>query len=318
MIDSLISPTHLLKKVNQSVNFSFVNDLTAPCYSPNNGRPSISPKLCFRMLLISYLFSIPSNRRLIEDVKYHVSYRWFCGLALDSPLPSHSSLSRFFKRLSFSIFQSFFNAILSQCHQAGLLNNKSVMTDSTLFQANASLNSLVPKAGREETNQGERGVKLVKRTLSNKTHQSKTDPDASLAFKKGAPRTLKYKAHVCTTSQSRVILDIKITTGAVHDSKPYLEQLDAIKSSLNHHINEVIADRAYGSRHIISTLKSKGITTYIPLFSTRSGASQQTVTPGFDYDIDKDIYRCPANYELKPGKLLDNDYTLYHSKACPF
>ncbi|WP_131783996.1 hypothetical protein [Legionella gresilensis] len=55
-IDNLISPTHLLKKVNQSVNFSFVNDLTAPCYSANNGRPSISPELCFRMLLIGYLF----------------------------------------------------------------------------------------------------------------------------------------------------------------------------------------------------------------------------------------------------------------------
>ncbi|WP_165482846.1 transposase, partial [Legionella gresilensis] len=198
MIDNLIASTHLLRKVNRCVDFSFVNDLTAPCYSANNGRPSISPELCFRMLLIGYLFSIPSNRRLIEDVKYNVSYRWFCGLALDSPVPSHSSLSRFFKRLSFRVFQSFFNAIIKQCKHAGLLNNKSVMTDSTLFQANASLNSLVPKSGSEDANQGERGVKLSKRTISNKTHQSKTDPDASLAFKKGAPRTLKYKAHVCT------------------------------------------------------------------------------------------------------------------------
>ncbi|WP_131782329.1 DUF559 domain-containing protein [Legionella gresilensis] len=67
----MIAPTHLLKKVKQCVDFSFVNDLTEPCYSPNNGRPSISPELCFRMLLISYLFSIPSNRCLIEDVKYN-------------------------------------------------------------------------------------------------------------------------------------------------------------------------------------------------------------------------------------------------------
>ncbi|WP_207386058.1 transposase, partial [Legionella gresilensis] len=315
IIDSLIAPTHLLKKVNQSVDFSFVNEFTASCYSPNNGRPSISPELCFRMLLIGYLFSIPTNRRLIEEVKYNISYRWFCGLALDSAVPSHSSLSRFFKRLSFRVFQSFFNAILNQCHQAGLLNTKSVMTDSTLFQANASLNSLMPKSGSEDANQGERGVKLTKRTVSNKTHQSKTDPDASLAFKKGAPCTLKYKAHVCTTSQSRVILDIKITTGAVHDSQPYLEQLNAIKLGLSHNIKEVIADRAYGSGHIISTLKSVGITTYIPLLSTRSGTSQRTITPGFYYDSEKDNYRCPANHELKPGKLLKNDYTLYHFRA---
>jgi transposase len=71
IIDNLIAPTHLLKKVNQSVDFSFVNELTASCYSPNNGRPSILPELCFRILLIGYLFSIPSNRRLIEEVKYN-------------------------------------------------------------------------------------------------------------------------------------------------------------------------------------------------------------------------------------------------------
>ncbi len=121
------------------------------------------------------------------------------------------------------------------------------MTDSTLFQANASLNSLISKSGSKDASQGERGVKLTKRTVSNKTHQSKTDPNASLAFKKGSPRTLKYKAHVCTTSQSRVILDIKITTGAIHDSKPYLKQLDTIKSGLNYDISEAIADRAHGS-----------------------------------------------------------------------
>ncbi|WP_131783997.1 hypothetical protein [Legionella gresilensis] len=67
----------------------------------------------------------------------------------------------------------------------------------------------------------------------------------------------------------------------------------------------------------LTTLILKGITTYIPLFSTLtlSGASQRTVTPGFDYDVDKDIYRCPANHELKPGKILDNDYVLYHSRV---
>ncbi|WP_165482847.1 transposase, partial [Legionella gresilensis] len=128
-------------------------------------------------------------------------------------------------------------------------------------------------------------------------------------------RTLKYKAHVCTTSQSRVILDIKITTGAVHDSQSYLEQLNAIKLGLNHDIDEVIADRAYGSGHIIATLKSMGMTTTIPLFNTRSGTAQRTITPGFYYDAEKDIYRCPANYELKPGKLLKNDYMLYHSRV---
>ena len=67
-------------------------------------------------------------------------------------------------------------------------------------------------------------IEKGKRQLSNKTHISKTDPDATLAFKSGTPRTLKYKAHVTSDSVNRIILAIKITTGAVHDSVPYLEQ----------------------------------------------------------------------------------------------
>ncbi|STX52114.1 transposase [Legionella busanensis] len=57
------------------------------------------------------------------------------------------------------------------------------------------------------------------------------------------------------------------------------------------------------------------ITTYIPLFNTRSGTAQRTITPGFYYDANNDTYRCPANHKLNPGKILDNDYVLYHSRV---
>ena len=316
ILENLISQDHFLIRVNQHIDFSFINVLTESCYSPNNGRPSISPETYFRMMLIGYLFAIRSNRRLVEEVRYNISYRWFCGIPLDSPVPHHSSLSRLKKRVSVNQFQAFFDEIVKQCRQVGLLASKSIMTDSTLFQANTSLNSMVLKSGIDDTSEeGERGIKPPKRTISNKTHQSNTDPDASLAFKAGTPHTLKYKAHVCSDSQSRVILDIKITTGAVHDSQPYLEQITSLKSRLQHDIIEAIADRGYGSGYIISSLQSAKITAYIPLFSTRSGGSQRTVTPGFRYDLERNIYHCPANHELKPGKTLENDYVLYHSSV---
>jgi IS5 family transposase len=100
-----------------------------------------------------------------------------------------------------------------------------------------------------------RGVTPPKRTISNKTHRSKTDTDASLAFKAGTSQSLKYKAHVCCDSLSRLIVAIKITTGAVHDSKPYLEMLKYLKTHVNLSIEEAIADRGYGSGHIIASLK---------------------------------------------------------------
>lgn len=93
------------------------------------------------------------------------------------------------------------------------------MTDSTLLDADASLDSLTLKEKDKNVPPIEKG----KRSLSNITHVSKTDPEATLAFKSGTPRTLKYKAHVTSDSKNRIILAIRITTDAVHDSVPYLE-----------------------------------------------------------------------------------------------
>jgi hypothetical protein len=192
------------------------------------------------------------------------------------------------------------------------------MTDSTLFQANASLNSMQPLAEQdnENTPKHEPGISASpKQNISNKTHQSKTDPDATLAFKAGTTRTLKYKAHVCCDSLSRVILAIKITTGAVHDSQPYLELINHLKTKLQLTINEVIADRAYGVGQIIAALEKEGIKNFIPLFSTRSGSSSTTSLPGFQYDPKNDVYICPAQKELKPGKVYPEDYAIYFSST---
>ncbi len=317
VLDKLIPSNHLLRKVNQCIDFSFVNELTEECYSSNNGRPSIPPELYFRIMLINYLYAIKSTRRLVQEIHYNISYRWFCKLTLKDSIPNHASLSRIKKRYSTKIFEGFFNAILTLCKEAGLLCSNSTMTDSTLFQANASLNSMRP-INKEEPNHfapRERGVMPPKRNISNKTHQSKTDPDATLAFKSGTTRSLKYKAHVCCDSLSRVIVAIKITTGAVHDSQPYIGLLDHVKTNLGLPIQEAIADRGYGSGHIISSLQAVGIKPFIPLFSTRSGGSTNSVIPGFQYNNEQNTYICPANFALKPGKVTPQDYVLYHSSV---
>lgn len=168
----------------------------------------------------------------------------------------------------------------------GLVKGECVMTDGTAFQADASLDSLVPKNQDETDNKKEiskPGIKAPSsRKLSNKTHVSITDPDSSLAFKNGTPRTLKYKAHITIDAESRVVLDAKITTGATHESQVYLQQIETIEKNLKLTINESIADRAYGSGEIIQALMDKGIKPNIPLFSGRSGTNRDP--EGFIYD----------------------------------
>ncbi len=314
-IESLIPDKHLLRKIQSCVDFTFVQNLTESFYCENNGRPSIPPELFFRMLLISYLYNIHSERKLCEEIHLNLAYRWFCQLTLDDKVPNHSSLTRIRDRLGEETFAKFFNEILGQCIDAGLVKGEQVLTDSTLFQANASLDSMVSNNGSiENRTTNIPGIEApLSRKLSNKTHASKTDPDASLAMKPGSPRTLKYKSHITIDGDNRVVLDVKITTGSVHDSKPYLEQVNRIKTKYNMNIKEAIADRAYGSGQIIQSLINQGIYSNIPLFSNRSGRNKQSELSGFVFNgID---YVCPENKLLKPYPTVVNSIQYYHSKA---
>jgi hypothetical protein len=124
------------------------------------------------------------------------------------------------------------------------------MTDATLIAADASLNSLVHndpgEAQKEEEAQRQRRGTIdpeAQRKLSNQTHRSRTDPDATLAQKRGTPRQLKYKIHQTIDADSRVILDTEVTTGARHDNQPYLDQLQRIRDRCQITILEAIADR---------------------------------------------------------------------------
>ena len=98
----------------------------------------------------------------------------------------------------------------------------------------------------------------AQRKLSNQTHRSRTDPDATLAQKQGTPRQLKYKVHQTIDADSRVILDTEVTTGARHDNQPYLEQLQRVRDQYKITIHEATADRGYGSAEIIQALQEQG------------------------------------------------------------
>ncbi len=317
LLDKLIPNDNFLKKINNIIDFNFIDKVTEACYCPNNGRPSLAPELFFRIILVGYIYDIKSTRQLMEHIRYNLSYRWFCGLTLNDTIPHHATLSRIKKRFSTDIFEQFFDAIVNQCQKAGLLNSQSIMTDSTLIQAKASLNSMKPinDMGSKNRRPNENGIVEKDWQISNKTHRSTSDPDATLAFKKGTLRGLKYKAHVCCDSESRVIAAIKITTGAVHDSQPYIGLLNQVKNKSALIIREVIADRAYGSGEILSSLQNAGMRFFMPLFTTRSGNNQYSNIPGTHYSAEKKTYICPANIELRAGKLNSEGFIAYRTST---
>lgn len=144
-IESVIPQNHFLRKVDKAVDLSFVRKITEPFYCLNNGRPSVDPELFFRTILIGYLYNIKSDRQLCEEIQYNLAYRWFCKLNLEDKVIDHSSITKTRDRLGVETFQSFFNKIVDQCKQQGLVKSGKVMTDGTLLEANASIDSLVKK-----------------------------------------------------------------------------------------------------------------------------------------------------------------------------
>lgn len=211
------------------------------------------------MMLVAYFYNIPSERQLCEDVEYHIAYRWFCRLSLDDRVPDHSSLSRIRDRFGEDVFEAMFTRIVLTCKEKGLVPEQCrVITDATLIPADASLNSMIHDDPEEEEKerqaQQQRGLMSPSnphRKVTNRTHTSQTDPEATLARKPGSSRGLKYKVHQTIDADSRVILDTEVTTGAKHDNQPYLEQLERVRARCNVIIGEAIADRGYGSAAVI-------------------------------------------------------------------
>jgi transposase len=219
-LDSFVAADHFLCRIDRVLDLAFVRELTAPRYAAEKGRPSIDPEVYFRMQLVAYFYGIAKDRRLCEEVHYNLAYRWFCRLSFDDDVPDHSSLTRIRGRLGEAVFEAVFRRIVAQCQQKGLVKDPCrVMTDATLIAADASLDSLVhndPEQAQIEADSQRRRRGLLdpsaNRRVTNRTHRSRTDPEATLAQKRGTAQQLKYKVHQTIDADSRVILDTEVTT----------------------------------------------------------------------------------------------------------
>jgi transposase len=140
-LEEQVPRDHLLRRVAAAVDFTFVRRLTARFYS-HTGQPGIDPAVLFKMSLIGYLYGITSERRLAEEARLHLAYRWFLGYDLDETPPDHSVLSKARARFGVTVYQAFFSEVVRQCERAGLIRGDLLYVDSTLVEANASLQSL--------------------------------------------------------------------------------------------------------------------------------------------------------------------------------
>jgi transposase len=216
-----IPEVHLLRLIDRYVDFSFVRERLKDSYSPT-GRPSIDPEVLLRLLLVGYLYGIGSERRLLEEVKMHLAYRWFTRLGFEQEVPDHSTFSknRHGRFRQSGVFQEVFEEIVRRCLQAGLVEGRNLAVDGTLVQANASEQSRVP---REQLVEAAQVSRMVREYLTELERQnpvgdpeerpmaqekvSITDPDAAWAIK-GGPAMSAYYDNYLIDTHSRVILAV--------------------------------------------------------------------------------------------------------------
>jgi transposase len=151
-MEELTPKNHLLRDIDHKIDFGFVREMTAHLYCENNGRPSIDPVLFVKVCLLTFLYNIPSDRQVCEEIQYNLAYRWFLRLSIADPVPDHSSLTRTIDRLGEETFKNIFGHVVRLCIEKGMVSSK-VMMDGSYVKADAALDSLVrKKIETEESN----------------------------------------------------------------------------------------------------------------------------------------------------------------------
>jgi transposase len=143
-LEELVPADSIYRRLQRVLDLSFVHDLAADCYAAG-GRPSVDPEVFFKLQLIMFLEDIRSERQLMRVVADRLSLRWYLGYDLTEPLPDHSSLTRIRDRLGLDRFRRFFAAIVERCIAAGLVWGRELYVDATKVEANASLDSVIPR-----------------------------------------------------------------------------------------------------------------------------------------------------------------------------
>ncbi|MDQ6741867.1 MAG: IS1182 family transposase [Candidatus Dormibacteraeota bacterium] len=313
-LDRRIPRDHLLRRIEQAVDFSFVYSLTRPYYS-HTGQPSVDPVALFKMALLGYLYGLPSERRLAQEVELNLAYRWFLGYDLDEATPNHSVLSKARRRFGKQVYEEFFRRVVLQCEAAGLIDGTTLYLDSTLVPASADVDSarsrvlLQQLPGRPEEfverlwesnpdvaeeDSENAGAPTGQHTV-NQWISSRTDPEAAMVSRgRGYPPHFAYKDHLAVDGGwARIVTAVRVTSGQRADEYELPNLVEGHSELLGRMPRRVAADRKYATRANYEYLLERNIAPSIPEMRRRH-------RPGlwgperFIYDLARDLYWCPA------------------------
>ena len=229
------------------------------------GRPSIPPERLLRALLLQVLYSIRSERLLMEQLEYNLLFRWFVGLGIDDRVwvPTVFTKNRD-RLLEGEVAEAFFAEVLGQGREAGLLSCEHFSVDGTLIEAWASQKSFRRQdgpGGDSDDDPGNPTVDFRGERRSNATHASTTDPEAKLTRRQGQTSQLAYLGHLLTENRNGLIVSAMLTEADGHAERlAALAMLDEVAGSRRITLG---ADRGFDTEEFVAGCRQRNATPHV-------------------------------------------------------
>jgi len=239
LYDQIIPANHLLRKVSETVDFSFVNELCLDAYKNLDavGNRPYEPALLFKILFLSFLYDI-SAREMEEQINDRLSFKWFLNLAVNDLAPDHSTLTCFVERVGTARFEVIFNQIVEQAKAKGLVHERLKIIDSTAIRAKVDLARITRDHGRDDGAGG------------NYINKNSPDQDARFGRKSDAKKFYGYKQHLIIDGDSEIIEAVKVTAGNIKDEQVVEPLLDKANLSIDSRKRtKILADKGYDTNY---------------------------------------------------------------------
>jgi len=279
--EARVPKDHPLRPIRTMVD-KVLDDL-APLFREmysHTGRPSTPPEQLLRASLLQVLYSIRSERMLVEQLDYNLLFRWFVGLSMDDKVWNHSTFSKNRDRLmQFEVASAFFQATREMAERAGLMSKEHFTVDGTLIEAWASMKSFRPKEEQDQDPPATGGrnpeIDFKGQQRKNDTHQSTTDPDARLLKKgKGKESKLCFMGHALMENRNGLVVDSRLTLA--NGTAEWDAALNMIEDLPGTHRITVGADKGYDVPNFVNGLRRLWATPHVAQKDQGTSIDQRT------------------------------------------
>ena len=308
-LEEVVPEDHLLRRMDKLFDFEAVRKHLAPYYS-RTGRPSIDPELMLRMLLVGYCYGIRSERRLCEEVRVNLAYRWFCRMSIEDKVPDHSTFSRtrHGRFRESDALRFVFERVVERCIDERLVSGEGFAVDASVIRADASAQQAIvrdddeqwPIPGRSSRAVDEY-IEALDEGMTPWKRVSTTDPQARWTAAAAGPAFFAYSTNYLVDTQAGVIVDVEASVSNRSDEAESTKlMIDRVERRFSLKPKRLIGDTAYGTAKMLNWLvEEQSIEPHVPVWEKSERNDGTFSRSDFIYDAHTDSYTCPSGNVLK-------------------